>query len=288
MGNRLSVKEPPLTTDKIQFTKEKETMLMTLSGRATQSQWENPILRDPWAEEAMRHIDYDLSKQLKGVSSWSLWKDIGPSIIATRAATFDQLTTRYLADHPDAIVIQVGCGMDSRVYRIDPPAGVQWYDVDYPDVIDLRRQLFPERDAYHLIGAPLEDLRWLDEVPRDRPGLLIAEGVLHYLSETEVKALLNAVVAHFPGGQMIFDICNSMIVKRAGSNVGGTGATYKWGLDDPQDIRQLEPKLELIKEFKPSEQVAFSRFPLWWRALYHVQEISPTLRRMERTLVYRY
>jgi O-methyltransferase involved in polyketide biosynthesis len=79
-------------------------------------------------------------------------------------------------------------------------------------------------------------LRWLDEVPRDRPGLLIAEGVLHYLSEAEVKALLNAVVAHFPGGQLIFDICNSMIVKRAGSNVGGTGATYKRGLDDPQDI----------------------------------------------------
>jgi hypothetical protein len=73
-----------------------------------------------------------------------------------------------------------------------------------------------------------------------------------------------------------------------GSNVGGTGATYKWGLDDPQDIKQLEPKLELIKEFRPSELVAFSRFPFWWRALSHAQEVSPTLRRMERMLVYRY
>jgi len=277
-----------MTTDKIQFTKEKETMLMTLSGRALQSQWKNPILRDPWAEEAMRHIDYDLSKQLTGVASWSIWRDIGPTIIATRAATFDLLTTRFLADHPDAIVIQVGCGMDSRAFRVNPPAGVQWFDVDYPDVIDLRRQLFPERNAYHMIGAPLDDLRWLDEVPRDRPGLLIAEGVLHYLSETEVKALLNAVVAHFPGGQMIFDICNSMIVKRAGSNVGGTGATYKWGLDDPQDIQQLEPKLELVKEYKTSELVAFDRFPFWVRAMFRAQEVNPTLRRMERTLIYRY
>ena len=185
-------------------------------------------------------------------------------------------------------MLHVGCGMDSRVFRVDPQASVQWFDVDYPDVIDLRRQLFPERGAYHLIGAPLSDLRWLDEVPRDRPGLLIAEGVLHYLSETEVKALLNAVVAHFPGGQMIFDICNPWIVKRAGSNVGGTGAAYKWGLDDPQGIKQLEPKLELIKEFRPSELVAFSRFPLWWRVLYRAQEVNPTLRRMERTIVYRY
>jgi hypothetical protein len=77
-------------------------------------------------------------------------------------------------------------------------------------------------------------------------------------------------------------------VKRAGSNVGGTGATYKWGLDDPQDIKQLEPKLELIKEFRPSEMVAFSRFPFWVRALFRVQEVNPTLRRMERTIVYRY
>jgi len=166
-----------MTTDKIHFTKEKETMLMTLSGRALQSQWKNPILRDPWAEEAMRHIDYDMSKQLTGVASWSMWKDIGLAIIATRAATFDLLTTRFLADHPDATVLHVGCGMDSRVFRIDPPAGVQWFDVDYPDVIDLRCQLSPERDAaYHLIGAQLDDLRWMDDVPRDRPGLFIAEG----------------------------------------------------------------------------------------------------------------
>ncbi len=278
-----------MTTEKIKFTKEKETMLMTLSGRAMQSQWKNPILRDPWAEEAMRHIDYDISKSYKGVGSWSIWRDIGCTVIATRAATFDLLTTRYLADHPDATVLHVGCGMDSRVFRVDPPAGVRWFDVDYPDVIDLRRQLYPpERPGYHLIGAPLDDLGWVDEVPRNQPGLLIAEGVLHYLSERDVKALLNAVVAHFPGGQMIFDICNPFIVKRAGSNVGGTGATYKWGLDDPQDIQQLEPKLELIKEYRPSELVGFSRYPLWWRVLYRAQEVNLTLRRMERIIAYRY
>ena len=282
-----------MTNDKIQFTKEKETMLMMLSSKAIQSQWKNPILRDPWAEEAMRHIDYDMSQTLKGVASWGMWKEIGCTIIATRAATFDLLTSRYLADHPDAIVLHVGCGMDSRVYRLDPPATVDWFDVDYPDVIDLRRQLFPEPDTaftgrYRLVGAPLSDLRWLDDVPRDRPVLLIAEGTLMYLSEAEVKALLNAVVGCFPGGQMIFDVVHPVILKRVGSNVGGTGATYKWSLDDPQDIKRLEPKLELVKEFRPSEQVAFSRFPLWWRAQYRLMELNTTLRRMNRTVVYRF
>jgi O-methyltransferase involved in polyketide biosynthesis len=277
-----------MTPDKIQFTKEKETMLMTLNSRAIQSQWPKPILPDPWAVEAMRHIDYDISQSYQGVGSWGMWKDIGCAVVATRAATFDQLTRRYLAEHPDAVVLQVGCGLDSRAFRVNPPASVQWFDVDYPDVIALRRQLFPEREAYHQIGAPLDDLRWLDDVPRDRPGLLLAEGVLHYVSEAEVKALLNAVVAHFPSGQIIFDICNSMIVKRAGSNVGGTGATYKWGLDDPQDIQRLEPRLELIKEYKPSELVAFDRFPFWLRGLFRAMALSAALRRTERIVVYRY
>jgi O-methyltransferase involved in polyketide biosynthesis len=164
-----------MTTEKIPFTKEKETMLMTLSGRAIQSQWKHPILPDPWAEEAMRHIDYDMRKRYGGLA-WSLIGAMGCTIIATRAATFDLLTNRYLAEHPDATVLQVGCGMDSRAFRVKLPATVQWFDVDYPDVIDLRRQLFPERNGYHQIGAPLDDLRWMDEVPRDRPGLLIAEG----------------------------------------------------------------------------------------------------------------
>jgi O-methyltransferase involved in polyketide biosynthesis len=276
-----------MTSGKVPFTKE--TMLMTLSGQATQSQWAHPILRDPWAEDAMRHIDYDMSQTLTGVSSWGIWKYIGPTIIATRAATVDLLTTPYLAEHPAATVLQGGCGMDSREFRIDPPASVQWFDVDFPDVIDLRHQLFPERDgAYHLVGAPLADWRWLDEVPRDRPGLLIAEGALHYVSPPEVKALLNALVAHFPSGQLIFDICNTFIVKRTGANVGGTGATYKWGLDDPQDIKQPEPKLDLVKEYRQSEQGAFDRFPLWFPIPYRLQELNPTLRRLERIIVYRF
>jgi O-methyltransferase involved in polyketide biosynthesis len=276
-----------MTTEKIPFTKEKETMLMTLSGRAIQSQWKHPILPDPWAEEAMRHIDYDMRKRYGGLA-WSLIGAMGCTIIATRAATFDLLTNRYLAEHPDATVLQVGCGMDSRAFRVNPPATVQWFDVDYPDVIDLRRRLFPERNGYHQIGAPLDDLRWMDEVPRDRPGLLLAEGVLMYLSEAEVKALLNAVVGHFASGQMIFDVVHPFILKRVGSNVGGTGATYRWGLDDPADIKRLEPKLELVKEFRMHELVAFSRFAARVRVVFRAQELNSTLRRMNRPVVYRY
>src|SRR5581483_8204892 len=144
MPSRQFVRARPMSAEKIQFTKEKETMLMTLSGRAIQSRWQNPILRDPRAEEAMRHIDYDITTRYKGAGGWRLWGKIGCTVIATRAATFDLLAQRYLGERADATVLHLGCGMDSRVFRVDPPAGVQWFDVDYPDVIELRRQLFPE------------------------------------------------------------------------------------------------------------------------------------------------
>jgi hypothetical protein len=73
-----------------------------------------------------------------------------------------------------------------------------------------------------------------------------------------------------------------------GANVGGTGATYRWGLADPADIKRLEPKLELVKEYRMHELEAFSRFAAWVRVVLRAQEINPTLRRMNRPLVYRY
>lgn len=71
-------------------------------------------------------------------------------------------------------------------------------------MVGLRRQLYPERPNCRLVGTSLEDLQWLDEVPINCPVLVLAEGALPYLDEADVKALLNAVAQHFPGGQLAF------------------------------------------------------------------------------------
>lgn len=278
-----------MTGEKVHFSEEKETMLMTLHGRAVQSKWEKPILRDPWAEEAERHIDYDFGKvdRMGGIFA-PLFARLGCAIVATRAATFDALTRSFLSEHPDAVVLHLGCGMDSRVFRVDPPAGVQWFDVDYPDVIDLRRKLFTDRADYRMIGSSLDDLDWLKEVPGGRPALVIAEGVFPYLAEASVKALLNAVAGQFTLGEVVFDAGASWVVKRTGSNVGNTGATYRWALDDPRDIKKLEPRLELVKEYKNRDLVGYSQFPALARVLYRLMELNTAMRRMHRILVYKF
>ncbi|MHB8842371.1 MAG: class I SAM-dependent methyltransferase [Candidatus Aquicultor sp.] len=271
-----------MQSEKVHFTEEKETMLMTLYARALQSRSKDPILQDKWAEDAVDRIDYDFGKFKVG--------KLRALLIAIRAKQLDLWTTRYLADHPDATVLHLGCGLDSRVYRIDPPEGVRWFDVDYPEVIELRRRLYPERAGYRMIGSSLADLGWLDEVPGDRLALIVAEGVTMYLTEDVMKLLLNRLTAHFPCGQIAFDVLSSQSVRwmaKTGGSVKGTSATFSWGIDDPQDIKKLEPRLDLIADLRAPHLAGFSRMPWVMRALVRMMDSIPALQRM-RCLLYRF
>ncbi len=271
-----------MQTEKVHFTKEKETMLITLYGRALQSQSKQPILCDTWAEEAVDRIDYDFQKLKVGRRAAMLF--------AIRATQLDLWTANFLANHPNATVLHLGCGLDSRVYRIAPPEGVRWFDVDYPEVIELRQRLYPARAGYNMIGSSLADLCWLDMVPQDHPALIVAEGVTMYLTADIVKALLNALTQHFSSGELAFDVHTPQLIRwltTTGANVRGTGATFSWGIDDPQDIKHLEPHLELITELKAHELAAYSSMPWSMRALVRVMDIIPALRVM-RCLLYRF
>ena len=96
---------------------------------------ENSILGDTFADEIVQKIDFDFKK---------LHLPSGGAItLPMRAKHLDGWTREFLAAHPSATVLNLGCGLDSRVFRIDPPATVRWYDVDLPDVIELRKRLYP-------------------------------------------------------------------------------------------------------------------------------------------------
>ena len=178
-----------MQSEKVHLTKEKETLLATLYCRALDSRSKNPLLHDEKAEEVVRRIDYDFRKlkiSRDDVVSAAIW-----------AKQLDQWTRDFLADHPDATVLHLGCGLDSRVDRIDPPKSVRWYDLDYPEVIELRRRFYPQRDGYSLIGASVTDPSFLDKVQASGPVMIVAEGLFMYLSEYEVKELLQRLTSHF-------------------------------------------------------------------------------------------
>src|SRR5690606_620357 len=112
--------------ERIEFTGARETMLATLYGRADDARAARPILGDEAAAAAVERIAYDFRKPRMSAMS--------AAGVAMRALLLDTWTREFLADHPEATVLHLACGLDTRVYRVDPGPGVHWYDVDYPDV----------------------------------------------------------------------------------------------------------------------------------------------------------
>ena len=234
---------------KIRLTEEKETYLATLYGKALDAAVEHPILGDHFAADAVARIDYDF-KELKLPNG-------GEITLPMRAWHFDQWTQAFLAANPKSTVLHLGCGLDSRVYRIDPGPQVRWFDVDYPDVIALLAQLYLERDGYHRISASVTDLAWLDAIPGDTPVLVVAEGLVMYLPEQEGTALFRWTTEQFSGGQIAFDGYSGSMVRLVSrlATVRGAKVELVWGVDDPHDLEKQVPRLHLV------ESVAFLTMP---------------------------
>ncbi|QKW38415.1 class I SAM-dependent methyltransferase [Actinomadura sp. NAK00032] len=229
--------------EKVRLSGVAETTLATLYGKAVASRAADPVLVDLDAEGAVERLDYDFARL--GVSRDSALA------IALRSAYFDRWTREALSDHPDATVLHLGCGLDCRARRVDPPPGVRWYDVDRPEVIELRRRLYGEHPGHHTIGGSVTDPRWLARVPADRPGVVVAEGMVQYLTEAEGVDLFTRIVERFPRGVVMFDACSSLAMRlgRHRKALRATGARPGgWGIDDPATVESLVPGLRLGKQ----------------------------------------
>jgi O-methyltransferase involved in polyketide biosynthesis len=112
-----------------------ETLFIPLYFRAREARRENAILRDEQAEGIVGAVDYDFS-HLKGEG----FEHITPLM---RAAEFDRCTRIFLSAHPNAVVVDIGCGLDTRFKRVDNGL-VNWTDLDLPEVIQIRKRLLPE------------------------------------------------------------------------------------------------------------------------------------------------
>jgi O-methyltransferase involved in polyketide biosynthesis len=167
------------TRVKVTLTPEQETLLITLYAKA---QPDNPLFFDPQAQDILNQVDYDFD-QLRVPYKTVI-------LVCQRAKKMDMVTQDFMNDHPGGTVLQLGCGLDSRFLRVDD-SRVNWYDLDMPPVVELRHQFFSESDRYHMIASSVTDLEWMDEVTSDgKPVLVIAEGLLMYLGEADVRRLV--------------------------------------------------------------------------------------------------
>ncbi|MER7177313.1 class I SAM-dependent methyltransferase [Streptomyces mesophilus] len=240
-------------TQQVHLGREKETLLMTLYLRAVDSRRARPVLGDPHAQRIMEQIDYDFGRlrSLRGAAS----------LVAARARRFDAWTAEFLHEYPDALVLHLACGLDSRPLRVARPASAVWIDVDYPEVIELRERLYGPVDGVRSVGASVTEPGWWSELPRDRPTMVVAEGLLMYLPPDDVSRLVNRVVGTFPTGRLVFDAVAPWVRSVSGLHptLRRADTRFRWALHSPAAFARAHPPLRLLADLPALDEIGRTR-----------------------------
>ncbi|MEO0827578.1 MAG: class I SAM-dependent methyltransferase [Cyanobacteria bacterium J06635_15] len=247
-----------------QLTGVAETLMITLYARAVETQRDDSLFQDPKAVEITQSTDYNFEKYAKGWSS-----KLG---VVIRVQEYDRIVKNFIETHPEAIVINLGCGLCTRLMRVDN-GSVRWYEVDFPEVIELRRQFFEETDRYQFIAQSILDFDWIDRIQRspNHPCLIVMEGVAPYLSEADNRALISQIQRRLAPTEFVFDVLNKKSAKNSKKHdtVSQTDAEFKSGIDSGKDVETWGSGIHLKDEIYYLTQFANhpQRLPLWARYL---------------------
>jgi len=215
-----------------------ETLLITLWARAEESKRADSIIQDCYSAEMIAAIDYDFTR-LNPSNSTQV-------SCCLRAWLLDNWVKDYLEQYPQGVVVEMGAGLDTRFKRLDNGT-VRWFDLDLPDTMALRQQFFTPSDRHQFITASALDTDWHDlvrETASGQPCLFIAEGVLIYLSQEQVKQLFANLLKHFSGSQLAFDSMSPFLTKRQ-DPLKNMSARFNWGIADIRDIEAWNSHYQL-------------------------------------------
>jgi O-methyltransferase involved in polyketide biosynthesis len=207
----------------------------------------NPLLRDPTAVRITAAIDYDFSTIAKNMSP------ISQLCWIARSLHTDRTVKLLLARAPEATVVNLGCGLDTTFERVDN-GRVRWFDLDLPDVIELRDQYIPASGRRRSLASSMLDDEWLPQIGVAAPVLFLASGVLYYFDETEVRTLLIKLADHFPGSEILFDACsprgmrvaNRRVIKAGGMDAA---AALRWSIQRASDMEQWDRRISVVAEY---------------------------------------
>jgi O-methyltransferase involved in polyketide biosynthesis len=237
-----------------------ETLLIPLRARYLESKKPDGIVSDPKTIEILDSIAYDFS----GKKEVSRGTQLG---VAIRTEILDEQMNSFLGKYPGATVVNLGCGLDTRFHRIDD-GSVNWYDLDVPEAIELRRRFFDETERFRFIAKSVLDSTWTEQVPKDKPVLFIAEGLLMYFTEDEVKEILSIIGSAFPASEMLIEAMSPFMAKRTSKHpdVKHYDAEFKWGVKTGAELEEWQIGIRFIEEWYYFDRHR-DRFPLAFKAL---------------------
>ena len=175
--------------------------------------------------------------------------------MAMRAKVFDRWTERKLQELPGAVVLHLGCGMDSRCLRVKHGENL-WYDVDFPDVIRERQKYFAQDDTYRMICGDVRERDWLDQIPGDA-AIVVMEGISMYLTPEELTSAMSNLYGRFEKLAVLMD-CYSEFAAKASkykNPINDVGVTQVYGLDDPRALEKTGLHFVEEKDMTPDEMI---------------------------------
>ncbi len=242
-----------------------ETMLATLYIRALESERPGALLKDDKAVAFVRQY----APAFERIKRIYMDEEDKVSIIL-RSRQIDSTVRDFLSRRKRPVVVYLGCGLDARFDRLDDGC-VEWFDLDVPDVIELRQRLLGgDRPRYRLLGGSAFDHAWFEAVgpSEGRDFMFVAEGLFQYFHGEEVKSLVVALRECFPGSELVTDAFSWLIVR--GNNLrmwlARLPARYYWGLGDGREIEAWADGIQLLDQWFPFDRPEPRLAKLQWMA----------------------
>ncbi len=187
-----------------------ETLVIPMYGRMKSSQLYPFLFKDDGAARLMSRIDYDFSSLES--NSRNAMQRFGFLEVAVRQYNLAWEVRDYLKTHPNAAVVNLGCGLDDTGRHCDNGT-CRIYNIDYSDVIEVRNDLIPPGAREVNIACDLNDTSWFQAIDASGGAVFFASGVFYYFLRSQVQKLVAAMAAAFPGGRLVFDAANRTAVK---------------------------------------------------------------------------
>ncbi len=231
----------------LKFGDIQETALITLAIRASETARPNARIRDPKAKEIIDHLGVDVSKFDPFLSHEG---------VVARTILFREQLKELLKKHPDAVCINLGCGFDDKFSQVDN-GKLQWFDVDLPDQIAVRRKVFEDRDRCTMIDGDALDGSWTKNLPKTSMNIIVMEGVLEYFSKDQVKTCLKMLCDNFEHGYLLAELHSPFLEKNSKHHdaVKHTNAKFGWGTKSGKEYEEVEPRMRLVSETSYNEEM---------------------------------
>lgn len=226
--------------ERIELGNIQETMLIPLVIKASESLRETARIHDEKAVEIVKALDIPVDKFDKFMSHEG---------VVARTIMFDRAVEQCLNKYPDAVCINIGCGLDNRFSRVDN-GRLSWYDVDLPDAIGLRSKFFTDTERLHMIEGSVLDASWAGQIPENRPVLIIAEGLFMYFTRDEITKILTELGGAFPRYILVAELMSAFTSGKSKyhDTVKNTKAEFKWGTKSGRELEELCAGLTLVRE----------------------------------------